>query len=311
MQLAGNFDSDLPSKSWMTSVSANLRFASQITHPGHRRALAEDGFPARLRGIPSPPEVLWWRGRLPAPGERLIAIVGARAATRAGCDRARALATELGQGGFSIVSGGAFGIDAAAHEGALAAGAATYAVLGCGIDVVYPDRHADLFSRIALGGGLLSEYAPGTPPRPGQFPARNRLIAGLAEAILVVEAASRSGALITARLARAQGRPLFAVPGSPGTDAFVRRGHAVPVTSATELLAGLAGAPVVASSSASERPESELLDAIARGINTVPALCQCFGTTLPAMLAMLAEAELEGCVCRAASNTYEVTRRVC
>lgn len=311
MQLAGNFDSDLPSKSWMTSASANLRFAAQITHPGHPVAFGADGFPARLRDISSPPESLWWRGRLPASGERLVGIVGARAATRAGCDRARVFATELGQAGMAIVSGGAFGIDAAAHEGALAASAATYAVLGCGIDVVYPDRHADLFSRIALGGGLLSEYAPGTPPRPGQFPARNRLIAGLAEAILVVEAASRSGALITARLARAQGRPLYAVPGSPGTDAFIRRGHAVPVTSAEELLAGLAGAPIGSSTSAVEQSESDLLDAIARGINTAPALCESLGTTLPTMLAMLAEAELEGCVCRAAGNTYEVTRRVC
>ena len=113
---------------------------------------------------------------------------GARAASAAGCERARDWPRRSGRQGFAVVSGGAFGIDAAAHEGALDAGAATYAVLGCGVDVVYPDRHG-LFDGSPPRGGLLSEYPPGTPPRPGQFPARNRLIAALAEAVIVVEAA--------------------------------------------------------------------------------------------------------------------------
>ena len=133
--------------------------------------------------------------------------------------RARAsLRSDLAGKGIVIISGGAFGIDAAAHEGALAAAAApTFAVLGCGVDVTYPDRHGPLFARIVATGGLLSEYAPGTPPRAGQFPARNRIIAALGDAVIVVEAAYRSGALITAALARSLGRPVLAVPGSSGT----------------------------------------------------------------------------------------------
>ncbi len=176
---------------------------------------AQPGYPARLCDLPVAPERLWVKGRLPAPHERLVAMVGSRAASGDGCAKARALAADLGRAGFGIVSGGAFGIDAAAHEGALAVGAPTYAVLGCGIDVVYPDRHVALFARIAGNGGLLSEYPPGTQPRRGQFPARNRIIAALAEAVIVVEAAARSGSLTTARRALDYGREVFAVPGSP------------------------------------------------------------------------------------------------
>jgi len=275
------------------------------------------GYPARLRELPSPPKSLWFVGQLPAQGQRLVAIVGARAATRAGCDRAHALAADLGRGGIAIVSGGAFGIDAAAHEGALAVGASTFAVLGCGADVVYPDRHAKLFARIAASGGLLSEYPPGTKPRPGQFPARNRIIAGLALAVVVVEAAMRSGALITARLARNYGRTLFAVPGSPGTDATLRAGLALPATSAAHVERVLAGerpcpmpAPPTPEPPAAG-PLLAVLDAISLGADTPAILCERLGMSLPSILAILAEAELEGFVRRAAGNTYEVIGRAC
>ena len=186
----------------------------------------------------------------------------------------------------------------------------TFAVLGCGTDVVYPDRHRELFARIAASGGLLSEYPPGTPPRHRQFPARNRLIAGLAEAVIVVEAAVRSGALITARLARTFGRPLFAVPGSPGTDALLRAGHAFSAASAEGVLHILAGGEV--RSSTVERapgPFAELLTAISLGWNSPDDLCTQLGMALPSILAALAEAELEGFVKRAAGNTYEVIGR--
>lgn len=282
------------------------RPATQQIEPG------DDAYPARLRELPAPPKSLWFVGRLPAQGQRLFAIVGARAATRAGCDCAHALAAELGRGGAAIVSGGAFGIDAAAHEGALAGGAPTFAVLGCGTDVVYPDRHAALFARIAASGGLISEYAPGTKPRAGQFPARNRIIAGVALAVVVVEAAMRSGALITARLARAFGRTLFAVPGSPGTDAYLRAGLALPATSAADIERVLAGGqPVAIPTPPTPGPLFAVLEAISLGADAPASLCDRLGMRLPSVLAILAEAELEGFVRRAAGNTYEVIGRAC
>jgi DNA processing protein len=277
----------------------------------HKRIeVADAGFPPALRSVPNPPEFLWYAGRLPEHAQRLVAVVGARAASGAGCDKAREIARGLVRTGAAIVSGGAFGVDAAAHLGALDEGGATFAVLGCGTDVVYPDRHRALFGRIAESGGLLSEYPPGTPPRPGQFPARNRFIAGLGDAVIVVEAAMRSGALITARLALSLGRPLFAVPGSAGTDGLVRAGHAVPVASADEVLRALAGErpalPTVARASGRFAP---ILDAIELGLNSPADLCKQVGMALPSLLAALAEAELEGLVKRAAGNSYEVIAR--
>src|SRR5262249_19174415 len=142
---------------------------------------------------------------------------------------------------WAVISGGALGVDAAAHRGALAAGGTTYAVLGCGVDVVYPDRHGQLFAQIAEAGGLLSEYPLGTPPRSGQFPVRKRIGGALARAGLVVEARPRSGALITARLGRETGRRVLAVPGSAGTDALIAAGAALEVEDPASLLARLAG----------------------------------------------------------------------
>jgi DNA processing protein len=296
----------------MASTRAKQHGFSFATQPKQPIRPSDAAYPAQLCGIPSLPKSLWFAGRLPAAGQRLIAIVGARAASRVGCDRAHALAADLGRGGAAIVSGGAFGIDAAAHEGALAVGAPTFAVLGCGTDVVYPDRHADLFARIAASGGLLSEYPPGTKPRRGQFPARNRIIAGLVRAVIVVEAALRSGALITARLGRAYGRLLFAVPGSPGTDASLRAGHALPATSAADIERVLAGGqPAPVPVPPAPGPMATVLDAIALGADAPARLCERLGMPLPSILAILAEAELEGFVRRAAGNTYEVIGRVC
>ena len=141
--------------------------------------------------------------------------------------------------GFTIVSGGALGIDAAAHRGALEAGAPTFAVLGCGVDVVYPDRHAALFAEIVAAGGLLSEFAPGTPPRGKQFPSRNRIVAALAEAVLVVEAQAGVGRARDGAAGAGLGRPLYAVPGSAGTDRLIASGKARPVRDGAELLGAL------------------------------------------------------------------------
>jgi DNA processing protein len=273
----------------------------------------EAGYPSRLLVLSDVPSVLWVRGCLPQDGSRALAVVGARAASGTGCTRARTLAGDLAVLGFAIISGGAFGIDAAAHEGALAVGSPTFAVLGCGVDVVYPDRHRSLFARIAAKGGLVSEYAPGTPPRAGQFPARNRIIAALADAVIVVEAAYRSGALITAHLAHLLGKKVLALPGSIGTDRLLRSGQAQPVTSASEVEDALAGRPRLAAAQAqpASAPMATLLAVLREQAATPAVLSHKTGIALPAVLAALAEAELEGWLCRIQGNQYEVNRRGC
>jgi len=243
---------------------------------------------------------------LPTAGERGIAIVGSRAASLRACGLAERLAAAAVGGGYAVVSGGALGIDAAAHRGALAAGGATFAVLGCGVDVVYPDRHGPLFADIARTGGLLSEYAPGTPPRAGQFPVRNRIVAALADATVVVEAKRASGALITARLARQLGRPVLAVTGSAGSDALVASGAATPIEDERALLAALAGeAPAKVEPPAALEP---LVAALRAGAAAPIDLALRMGATLPAVLAGLAEAELEGWARRLPGGKFEVLR---
>jgi DNA processing protein len=263
-------------------------------------------FPAALRQLSKPPVALWVEGRAPRGDEPLLALVGSRAATGAGCRLAERLAATAAAGGRGVVSGGALGIDAAAHRGALAAGGVTFAVLGCGVDVVYPDRHGPLFGEIARAGGLLSEYAPGTPPRAGQFPVRNRIVAALAEVTVVVEAKQASGALITARLARGLGRRVFAVPGSPGCDALVASGAALAVDDEAALGARLAGVePAGPALPASLVP---LMGALRAGAAAPIDLALRMGATLPQVLAGLAEAELSGWARRLPGGRFEVLR---
>jgi len=187
------------------------------------------GYPALLRAVPSPP-ALWVRGALATDDALAVAIVGARRATPYGLATAERIAAELGARGVTIVSGFARGIDTAAHRGALEAGGRTLAVLGCGIDVVYPSENRALVRAIEARGALLSQFAPGTPALAGHFPARNRTLAGLALGVLVVEAAERSGALITAGFAGDLGREVFAIPGritsalSAGTHRLIQDG---------------------------------------------------------------------------------------
>ncbi|MEP7205365.1 MAG: DNA-processing protein DprA [Casimicrobiaceae bacterium] len=186
-----------------------------LSEPSHGFLAWDDaGYPAPLLQTADPPALLYTvgdRGRLAGPA---LAIVGSRNATPQGTADAEAFAEALTRAGLTIVSGLALGIDAAAHRGALAAGGNTIAVIGTGPDRVYPARHRDLAHAIADRGLILSEFAPGTPPLPGNFPRRNRIISGLARGVLVIEATVSSGSLITARMAGEQGRDLFAVPGS-------------------------------------------------------------------------------------------------
>jgi DNA processing protein len=199
----------------------------------HVVTLEHPAYPRALLATADPPLLLYVDGDIEALARPALAIVGARNATPGGQDNAHAYARHLAAAGWCILSGLARGIDRAAHEGALAAGGrggGTVAVMGTGIDLVYPAGHEDLARRIAAGGALVSELPFGTPPMPWQFPRRNRLVAGMARGVLVVEAARRSGSLITARLAAECGREVFAIPGSihsplsRGCHALIRQG---------------------------------------------------------------------------------------
>ncbi|HEX2485541.1 MAG TPA: DNA-processing protein DprA, partial [Myxococcota bacterium] len=191
--------------------------------PRARAALARAGvvglpwlsprYPERLRRLTDAPPLLWVRGPLDALAAPAVAIVGARAASCYGRAVAQALGASLARVGIAVVSGLARGVDAAAHEGALEAGGVTLALQGCGPERVYPAEHERLARRIAERGALVTELAPGTPPRPVQFPLRNRLISALSRAVVVVEARERSGSLSTARHAADQGVEVLAVPG--------------------------------------------------------------------------------------------------
>jgi DNA processing protein len=176
-------------------------------------ALGDARYPANLREIAAPPERLYVRGRLAEEDVLAVAIVGSRAATTYGLAVAERLAADLAARGVTVVSGLARGIDSAAHRGALRAGGRTIAVLGSGVDVIYPPENRRLADEIASHGALVSQFGPGTRPLSGHFPARNRVIAGLALGVVVVEAAEKSGSLITAGLAGEMGREVMAVPG--------------------------------------------------------------------------------------------------
>lgn len=205
----------------------------------------EPDYPPLLRDSPNPPVALFVAGDPTRLWQPAIAIVGSRNPTAGGRDNARDFATALAGHGLTIASGLAAGIDAAAHRAALACSGSTYAVIGTGPDLAYPRHHRQLQAQIASQGAVVSEYPPGTVPRSGQFPARNRLLAALALGTVVIEAAERSGALITARLASEAGREIFALPGSihnpmaRGCHRLIRQGATL-VTHADDILEGVA-----------------------------------------------------------------------
>lgn len=182
--------------------------------------LGEEGYPRFLAAVFDPPLVLYVRGEVRPCDDLAVAVVGSRRATLYGRRQARRLAGSLARAGFTVVSGLARGIDAAAHEGALEAGGRTLAVVGCGLSRVYPEEHAELAERIASAGAVVSEHPMEFPVRAENFPRRNRIISGLARGVVVVEAARRSGSLITARWALEQGREVFAVPGPVDRPSF-------------------------------------------------------------------------------------------
>jgi DNA processing protein len=206
-------------------------------------------FPTALLAIPDCPSELWYTGCLDALDAPAVAIVGSRAASSVALEIAARLAADLAATGVTIVSGLARGVDSAAHRGALSQGR-TVAVLGSGLDVIYPPEHADLARAIAADGLVVSEYPPDTAPHAGQFPMRNRIISGLSRAVVVIEAHERSGSLITARWALQQGRDVMAVPGNPltgrsrGAHALIRDGAKI-VERADDILEELGLVPVL------------------------------------------------------------------
>jgi DNA processing protein len=277
--------------------------------------LGDPRYPAALLAIEDPPPLLYLKGRLKLPLDtaRSLAMVGSRNPTPQGELNARQFAQTLGEAGLTIVSGLALGIDGAAHEGALAGHAgqpgslATVAVVGTGLDRVYPKRHHALAHRIAAQGLLVSEYPLGTPPLAHNFPRRNRLIAGLSCATLVVEAALESGSLITARLAAEQGKDVLAIPGSihatqsRGCHALIRQGAKL-VESAQDVLeelpawAGLGAACPAAAADAA--PDDDLLLALGLEPISLDALQARTGLAIAPLQARLMALELEGRVAR-------------
>ncbi|OLO07387.1 DNA protecting protein DprA [Salinicola sp. MH3R3-1] len=253
-----------PARSPLTaSVDAAIAWEAEdprhhLLHPGH------PAWPDLLDQLPDPPSVIWAKGDLEVLARPAMAIVGTRRPTREGQDNAMRFARDLVERGYCIVSGMALGIDGAAQRAALQAGGATIGVLGCGVDVIYPPRHASLYRELLAGQGLLlSEHPPDTRAHPRFFPRRNRLITGLAQGVLVVEAAEKSGSLVSARLALEQDREVFAIPGSihnpqsTGCLRLIRQGEAALVRDVDDMLADLAPWQLPVSATTTGREEDQ------------------------------------------------------
>ena len=273
-------------------------FAVRVTSPD------DPDFPGSLRGLSGGPARLFWIGASWPPPERAVALVGARAATPYGLEMAWQLSADLARAGVAIVSGMARGIDQAAHEGALAAGGVTVAVLAAEPETAYPPHSHDLHARILLQGAACSPFPRGTAPRPSLFLTRNRVVAGLSRGVIVVEAGPRSGAHTTAKWARRWGRFVAAVPGdvtretSLGTLGLLRRG-AVAVGDCGHVLAELDRASATAGD-----PASRLLEALGPRARTPDALARHAGLSGEDTRAQLVLLELAGAVERRPGGRY-------
>ncbi len=291
-----------------TAVEKSLLWAAQSGN--HVVTLADASYPRPLLEISDPPPLLYARGDPELLGRQSLAVIGSRNGTAQGLRNAEAFARTFSEGGLTIVSGLALGIDAAAHRGGLAGAGSTIAVLGTGIDVVYPARNAALFAQIGERGLLLSEYPIGTPAIGHNFPRRNRLISGLARGCLVVEAAIGSGSLITARFAAEQGREVFAIPGSihsplsRGCHALIKQGAKL-VDAAEDVLAELGSWQHA--STLSERPSSAggLLAHMGYDPVDIDALCERAGLPVEHVVTELLRLELAGLVATLPGGRYQ------
>ena len=289
---------------WLGDGTAAPRAVVTIDDPRYPQALLES---------PDPPLLVYAQGRLELLQADAIAIVGSRNPTPQGADNARAFATHLSQAGLTVVSGLALGVDAAAHAGGLEGAARTIAVVGTGLDIVYPRRNFALAHRIAIEGLIVSEYALGTPAMAPNFPRRNRIIAGLTSGTLVIEAALKSGSLITARLANEAGREVFAIPGSihspqsRGCHALIKQGAKL-VENAADILDELrlpSTAPRAAAPGASSGADAPLLAALGFDPVTLDALVARTGLGAAELSTRLLGLELDGLVARLPGQLFQ------
>ncbi|MCW9024212.1 MAG: DNA-processing protein DprA [Gammaproteobacteria bacterium] len=287
----------------------------------HICLLGDENYPALLKQIPDPPTVLFIRGNPKILELQQIAIVGSRNPTPMGKETAYEFARHLASLGLVVTSGLALGIDAAAHQGALSAGGMTIAVVGTGPDRVYPARHRDLAHQIVENGALISEFPIGVPPAAGNFPRRNRIISGMGRGVLVVEAALRSGSLITARQALEQNREVFAVPGSihnplaKGCNALIRQGAKL-VETAEDILEEIPDFSVdrARTESVVENSDSDhfaldldyqkVLENVGYEPTTVDTVVERSGLTVDAVCSMLLVLELQGYISLTAGGQY-------
>ena len=265
-------------------------------------------YPVALTTIIDPPPVLWTRGAIDVLNRPAVAIVGARAASPYGLSVAGRLASDLAAAGVVVVSGLARGVDSAAHRGALAARGTTIAVLGSGVDVVYPPEHAPLAAEIAASGAVISELTPGAAPLPQFFPQRNRIISGLSRAVVVIEAGEQSGSLITARLALEQGREVLAVPGNVlsgrnrGAHGLLRDGAKI-VESADDIFEELGMPP--AGATAVRAVVDPILQCLTPGEpSDLDAISERTGLSPTRLLPRLFELELRGAVARLGGGRF-------
>ena len=280
------------------AVDAALAWANE---PGNALiSLADRNYPRQLLQTPDPPTLLYAKGRVELLNRPALAVVGSRNATPQGMVNAEAFAASVSRAGLTVVSGLALGIDTAAHRGGLAGHGSTVAVIGTGADRVYPARNRDLAQRIAVDGVIVSEFPLGTPALASNFPRRNRVISGLARGVLVVEAAERSGSLITARLAAEQGRDVFAIPGSihsplsKGCHRLIKDGAKL-ADDARDILDELGVAAMPALRREQPRQEDDrLLDLMGFDPCDMDVLAVRSGLTVDRLSAMLLELELDG-----------------
>jgi DNA processing protein len=284
--------------------------------PGnHLVTLGDPSYPRALFDIADPPTVLFAQGKLELFNKRALAVVGSRNATPQGKEDARAFARALSDAGLCIVSGLAQGIDAAAHRGGLEGAGSSIAVVGTGLDIVYPAANSALARELAQRGLVVSEFPIGAPPLEHHFPRRNRIISGLSRGVLVVEAAIASGSLITARLAGEQGRDVFAIPGSihspfsKGCHRLIRQGAKL-VDSAADILDELA--PAAAARSARDvtpevpaSPEDPVLAALGHGNAGLDSLCARTGLAVAEVSARLSTLEIEGRIARLDGGRFQ------